>query len=116
MRGEPMKTSEVLVIGTYPPCPRCDLLLLRAEEVAEGLPQPVTIRHVAFFTDEAMVIGQAANRRLGTPNHVAEAAGIAMDLDQRDELVRERRDMVGEVARPAEMWTPALDAHPFAYP
>ena len=28
----------------------------------------------------------------------------------RDQLVEERRKIVGELSRPAEMWTPALDA------
>ena len=101
---------DVLVIGTNPPCPRCDLLTLRAQEAAEALKRPIVIRHIFFDSDEAVAVGQAANRRLGTPGHVAEAAGITADWDRRDDLVKERRRMVGAAARPADTWTPALDA------
>jgi hypothetical protein len=105
-----MDGVDVLVIGTDPPCPRCDLLTLRAQEATEGLTMPATFRHVVYFSDEAVAIGRAANRTLGTPTHVAEAAGIAMEWGRRDELVEERRKIMAEGSRPAELWTPALDA------
>jgi hypothetical protein len=101
---------DVLVIGTDPPCPRCDLLMLRTQEAADGLGRRVTIRHCSFASDEAAAVGQAANRRLGPPPHVAEEAGLTMDWERRDELVRERRKLVGEGARPADTWSPELDA------
>ena len=103
-------TIDVLVIGTDPPCPRCDLLGLRAHEAAEALERPVTIRHCFFFSPEAEAVGQAAGRQIGTPPQVAEKAGITVDWDRRDGLVAERRRVVGTEARAAETWTPALDA------
>jgi hypothetical protein len=105
-----VEALEVLVIGTDPPCPRCDLLLVRAEEVARALSRPIRVRHVPFFSKEATIVGQKAGRRLGTPGHVAEAAGITVDSARRDELIAERRKVAGEVRRPADLWTPALDA------
>lgn len=101
---------DVLVIGTEPPCPRCDLLNLRVHEAAESLDGPITIRHCFFCSDEAAAIGQAANRRVGTPKHVSEKAGIPVDWDHVDGLVEERRRVVGAEARAAQTWTPELDA------
>ena len=45
-----MESIDVLVIGTDPPCPRCDLLTLRVHEAAEGLERPIMIRHCFFFS------------------------------------------------------------------
>jgi hypothetical protein len=105
-----LDSTYVLVIGTDPPCPRCDLLILRAHEAAEGLEQTIEIRHAFFDSDEAAAIGQAANRRVGTPKHVSAASGIPVDWDQVDRLVAERRRAVGVEARAAQAWTPAVDA------
>jgi hypothetical protein len=105
-----MESIEVLVIGTDPPCPRCDLLTLRVQDAAKDLERPITVRHCAFFSDEARAVGRSTNRRLGTPKHVADDAGITVDWAQRDEMVEEQRRRVGAAARPAETWTPGLDA------
>jgi hypothetical protein len=101
---------DVLVIGTDPPCPRCDLLNLRVHEAAESLDRPITIRHCFFYSDEAASLGQAAKRRVGTPKHVSMEAGIPVDWGHVDGLVEERRRVVGEEARAAQTWTPELDA------
>ena len=101
---------EVLVIGTDPPCPRCDLVAVRAREAAENLERPTIVRHVFFDSAEAAAVAQVLSRRIGTPPQVAEAAGITINEKRRDELVRLRRELVGPEARAAETWTPALDA------
>lgn len=101
---------EVLIIGTNPPCPRCDLLDLRVHEAAEGLEQPSEIRHAFFDSAEAAAVGQAANRRVGTPKHVSAETGIPVDWGQVERAVEERRRVVGAEARAAQTWTPALDA------
>jgi hypothetical protein len=104
-----MDNIDVLVIGTDPPCPRCDLLAVRAREAAETLERPTTVRHVLCDSAEAAAVAQVLNRRIGTPPQVAEVAGIGTDWERRDELVREQRRLVGPEARAAETWTPALD-------
>ena len=101
---------DVLIIGTNPPCPRCDLLTLRVHEAAEALEQPIETSHVFFDSVEATAVGQAANRRVGTPKRVSAETGIPVDWDQVDRLVEERRRVVGAEARAAQTWTPALDA------
>jgi hypothetical protein len=101
---------DVLVIGTNPQCPRCDLLSLRVHEATQSLEQPIAIRHVFFYSAEAAAVGEAANRRVGTPKHVSAETGISVDWDQVDALVGERRRVVGPEARAAQTWTPAMDA------
>jgi hypothetical protein len=105
-----MDSIDVLIIGTNPPCPRCDLLILRVHEVAEASEQPVEMRHAFFDSAEAAAVGQAANRRVGTPKHVSAETGIQVDWDQVAGLVEEQRRVVGAEARAAQTWTPALDA------
>ena len=45
--------EEIWVIGTDPPCPRCDRLGQMAHEVANDLNLRVMIRHLAYTDDEA---------------------------------------------------------------
>ncbi len=105
-----MDAVDILVIGTDPPCPRCDLLAVRAQQAAEGLQRPVTVRHVCVDSVETAAVGHAVNRQVGTPPQVAKEAGIAVDWERRDKLVQEQRRLVGDESRAAETWTPALDA------
>jgi hypothetical protein len=105
-----MDGIDVLVIGTDPPCPRCDLLTLRVHEVAEALERPVAVRHCFFFSPEAAAVGQALNRRVGTPKHVSAESGVTVDWDSVDRLVEEQRRVVGQGARAGQTWTPAVDA------
>jgi hypothetical protein len=105
-----MERIDILIIGTNPPCPRCDLLTFRVHEAAEALEQPIEIRHTFFDSDEATAVGRAASRRVGTPKHVSAETGIPIDWDQVDGLVEERRRAVGPEARAAQTWTPAMDA------
>jgi hypothetical protein len=105
-----MDNIHVLIIGTNPPCPRCDLLTVRAHEVTEALGRSIEIRHAFLDSAEAAAVGQAANRRVGTPKHVSAETGIPIDWAQVDALVGERRREVGPEARAAQTWTPAMDA------
>jgi hypothetical protein len=101
---------DVLIIGTNPPCPRCDLLTVRVREAAETFSRPFRMRHAFFDSAEAAAVGQAANRRVGTPKHVSAETGIQVAWDQVDRLVEERRREVGQEARPAQTWSLAMDA------
>ena len=56
-----MEGIDILIIGTNPPCPRCDLLTFRVHEAAEALEQPIEIRHTFFDSDEATAVGRARN-------------------------------------------------------
>jgi hypothetical protein len=65
---------DVVIIGTDPPCPRCDLLGVLVREAS--LPHLVLeIKHCAFNSPLAEEIGQRLGCKIGTAKH----AGIAMD-------------------------------------
>jgi hypothetical protein len=100
------KTVDILVIGTEPPCPRCDLLgLLLQQEAPEG--GNWVLRHCAFDAPEAVQLGDALRCRIGTAGHVASAADIHMDWE---EVYRLAAGPSGKVAlRPADRWSPELD-------
>jgi protein-disulfide isomerase len=102
-------TVKVLVIGTNPPCPRCDLLARRVREVAAEGDAKISVRHCAFDANEATAIGQRLGYKLGTAKHVAEAAGIQMDWDAVHGLINRKNEELGPEAKPADRWTPQFD-------
>jgi hypothetical protein len=101
---------EVLIIGTEPPCPRCDLLVLRVEEAATELGRPVVIRHCSYESGEAETVARRVGKRVGTAKQVAKEAGVPTDWDGVYEHIEHRKQAVGADRRPADTWTPELDA------
>jgi hypothetical protein len=101
---------DVLIIGTDPPCPRCDLLHLLVEQQAAAVGRPVAVRHCAYDSEEAAAVGRRFGRWVGTAKHVAEQACIAMDWDAVRGLIDNSRSPEAPTSRPAEAWTPELDA------
>ena len=74
-----MSTDEILIIGTEPPCPRCDYLKQMVVDIVNDLDLSVPVRHVEYTGDEAHQIAKAAGLVPGTANHVAKNMGISMD-------------------------------------
>ncbi len=103
-----MNPINVLVIGTEPPCPRCDLLFRYVSEAAK-LDNRVIAGHCAYDSDMALTIGKSAGFKIGTAKHVAESAGIAMDWDTVYRIIAERKKISGPDSSPADLWTPELD-------
>lgn len=105
-----MQKIDVLVIGTEPPCPRCDLLYLLVEELAATSSAEIEVRHCAFDAFEAVSLGYMLGRKIGTAGDVAEAAGIRMDWYAVHSLIDREMDALGPDSRPADAWTAELDA------
>lgn len=101
--------TAVIVIGTEPPCPRCDLVGRLVEEIAREANVEVDLRHIAFDSADARTLGRELGRKVGTAKHVAQAAGVRMDWEAVQRLMDRRREELGPGARPAETWTPVLD-------
>jgi hypothetical protein len=99
----------VMVIGTEPVCPRCDLVARLVQEVARESNVQVDLRHFAFDSEDARALGRRLGRNVGTAKHVAKAAGIPIDWDAVHRLIDRRREALGPDARPADTWTPELD-------
>ncbi len=104
-----MKEIDAMVIGTEPPCPRCDLLGRLVEEAA-GSDMKVTLHHCAFDSNEARSFGRDAGFKTGTAKHVAKEAGITMDWDAVYEMIEREKRAAGPDCRPADAWTPELDS------
>lgn len=104
----------MLVIGTSPPCPRCDLLLRRVKEVAaESKAESklnLTISHRSFDEPKAVALGKRFRRSIGTAKQVAEVSGIPMQWHQITDLIARSKKAAGPKAALADAWTPELDA------
>ena len=75
-----MTDMNVIVIGTDPPCPRCDLVF-RLVEAAAAAGLGIHVEQCAFDSSLARQIGARLGRKVGTAKHVARDVGIAMDWD-----------------------------------
>ncbi|MFH1153870.1 MAG: thioredoxin family protein [Pseudomonadota bacterium] len=102
------RTTDVLIIGTEPPCPRCDILGIL---VKEGAPPSVVInlKHCAFDSLEAGALAQKIGCKIGTAKHVARDAGVPMDWDVVHKLIEEKKSGLSRNYRPADAWSPELD-------
>jgi len=100
---------DVVVIGTEPPCPRCDLLNRFVEEIAAERSVAVRVRHCAFEAPDAVVIGQKLGRKVGTAKDVAKAGDIKVDWDAVFGLITRKRHEAGPNCRAADAWTSELD-------
>jgi len=100
---------DVLVIGTEPPCPRCDLLSRFVEEIAAERSVAVRVRHCTFGAPDAVVLGQRLGREVGTAKDVAKAGDITMDWGAVSGLINRKRQEVGPDCRAADAWTSELD-------
>ena len=103
------KEIDVLVIGTEPPCPRCDLLSRLIEETAAGSSVPVRVRHCAWDAPDALALGERLGRKVGTAKDVAKAGQITMDWDAVFALISRKKEEAGLGCRAAEAWTEELD-------
>ena len=87
---------EVVVIGTDPPCLRCNLLVQRVYEVADENRLLVNIRRLPFQSAEARVLAEEFQKKMGSAKDVARQGSVEVDW--------------GRVARLMQQpWSPALD-------
>jgi hypothetical protein len=107
-----MKTrapANVVVIGTEPPCPRCDLLLCLVRDVAAEAKRTIRLRHIAFDSQEAVELGLSLRRKIGTAKNVAGAAGLTIDWQAVAALISEKEKPFDGAHRPADNWSQELD-------
>ena len=102
------KTVNIVVIGTEPPCPRCDLLDVLVRQAAPH-ELAVDIQHCAFDSDFAQQLGKSLDRKIGTARHVADKAGILMNWDSVYTLIKQKTSPLDPDFRPADAWTQELD-------
>jgi hypothetical protein len=100
---------DVMVIGTEPPCPRCDLLSRFVEELAAESSIAVRVRHCQFDAPDSVMLGKKLGREVGTAKDVAKAGNIEMDWDAVFGLIDQKRHELRPGCRAADAWTPELD-------
>ena len=81
---------EILVIGTEPPCVRCQRTFNFAEEVAQQLVDETKVRKISLNSEEAKKYG-----KVGTAHDIAEVAKMTFDE--------------GKIERLAQVWSRELD-------
>ena len=101
---------EVIVIGTEPPCPRCDLLNRHVRNVLSGAEGNISHVHLPFDSPEAQDLGRKFGRKVGTAKQVAEAAGINMNWQAVYEIIEHQKTIFREACAPADLWSPELDS------
>ena len=74
-----MSTDEIWIIGTDPPCPRCDYLNQMVVDIVNDLHLSVPVRHVGYTSDEAQQIAKGEGLVPGTAKEVAKRLEIGMD-------------------------------------
>ncbi|MBR9980606.1 MAG: thioredoxin family protein [Desulfatitalea sp.] len=105
----------IWVIGTDPPCPRCDYLSRMVQDIVntEGIPQ--SVRHISYASDEALYFAKSLGLTPGTAKDVARISGISVDWDAVQESIDDQKKLDGDAAEAnccsviADRWSPSLD-------
>lgn len=102
---------EIMIIGTQPPCPRCDILGIWVNEIIteKDLDSAVKVTHLAFDDPAAIAFGAKKGLKVGTAKHVAAAAGIEFDKAGLDSWTENRMCEIDNYSRPADLWNEDFD-------
>lgn len=85
---------KIVVIGTEPPCVRCQTTYKRAREVAQQLPGEIEVRKVAIHSEEAEKYG-----KVESGHGIAEAGNIKPDSENMGRLIREIEELKANEAK-----------------
>ena len=75
---------EIVVIGTEPPCVRCQTTYNRAREVAQKLPGEIEVSKIVIHSEEAEKYG-----KVESGHGIAEAGNIQPDVEAMGKILRE---------------------------
>lgn len=109
------KKQEIWIIGTEPPCPRCDYLGRMVEDIVNGQRLQVPIRHMSYTDEEARRFAAASGLEPGTAKDVARKAAVDIDWDKVHALIdggdtKDAAQQEGSCCpTAATRWSPELD-------
>ena len=103
-----MNKKQILVIGTEPPCPRCDLLYRMVDKITKNQTD-VHLNHCSFDSQEAIKLGQKLDLKIGTAKQVSKEAGIIVDWDEVYNIIDKNKVLIGNNGIPADFWSQELD-------
>ena len=72
---------EILVIGTEPPCVRCQRVFQLAEEVAQQLAAEIKVRKIPLSSEEAKKYGKVV-----TASDIVKQSNITVDTADREKI------------------------------
>ena len=110
-----MSTDEIWIIGTDPPCPRCDYLNQMVVDIVNDLHLSVSVRHIDYTSDEAHQFAKVEGLVPGTAKEVAKRLEIAMDwpailkMIDKAGLAESSSGQSQCCPSAAAKWTPELD-------
>jgi hypothetical protein len=110
-----MTKDEILIIGTDPPCPRCDYLNQMVVDIVNDLHLSVPVRHVGYTSDEAQQIAKEKSLVPGTAKEVAKRLKIELDWPAIQKMIDTPGSMESSSGQSqccpsaAARWTPELD-------
>ena len=83
-----MEQNEIWVIGTDPPCPRCDYLTRMVNDiVVNELHLSAKLRHIAYTTVEARNFAASLNLEPGTAKDVAQCVETGINWEEVRRLI-----------------------------
>lgn len=110
-----MEDKEIWIIGTDPPCPRCDYLSRMVQDIVATTGIAATVRHMAYTDPGAHRFAASMGLEPGTAKDVARKAAVPMDWDRVYALIDGTQTGGAADREPgccptaASRWTPALD-------
>ncbi|MFZ3046221.1 MAG: MTH895/ArsE family thioredoxin-like protein [Desulfatirhabdiaceae bacterium] len=110
-----MAEQEIWIIGTEPPCPRCDYLTRMVKDVVSDLQLTVPVRHLNYTGKEARQLAAACGLEPGTAKDVARRTSVDIDWNKVYALIGgpapsdepSQRDTCCPMT--AKQWSPQLD-------
>lgn len=107
-----MSKKEIWIIGTEPPCPRCDYLTRMAQDIVNVLELPIPVRHISYTSTTARRFAASLGLEPGTAKDVAQKSEIAMDWEKVYSLIDSSNQInTTEICctTAGSKWTPELD-------
>jgi thiol-disulfide isomerase/thioredoxin len=106
-------SKTVYVIGVSSPCPRCELVFQRVENLAKEMETPIRIYKIEYDDPEAYEFAASMGKLPGTAKRVAERAGIEIDWKQFARIYKNppiHPEDIDVLIGTARQWSPHLDA------
>ncbi len=104
--------NKIVIIGTEPPCPRCDYVTRMVQDIVAEMGLDASVRHIAYTGDEARGIAEKCGLLPGTAKDVAKTVAVTVDWDRVYALIGETSpepDQASCCGTPGQRWSPALD-------
>jgi protein-disulfide isomerase len=110
-----MENEAIWIIGTDPPCPRCDYLTRMVQDIVATEEVAAPVRHVAYTEERAKQFAASLGLEPGTAKDVARKAAVPMDWDRVYALIEDAGTGAAADREPeccptaAAKWSPQLD-------